>query len=170
MVIAWPLIWRSDSAPWARHNAPTSTTGGGGFLLALAVACMLAHLLLRLCDWMSTLRACLRQGPRATAIIRARPMEEFAEGGGKGGRTGTDGIALSACAVSSSSSSFAESSTTSVTVPLAGRARPNIAKLLHSTPIGARVAVGGPPSMVEALDKALREAGRLPSVCLTTQM
>ena len=96
-------------------------------------------------------------------------MEEFAEGGGKGGRTGTDGIALSACAVSSSSS-FAESSTTSVTVPLAGRARPHIGKLLRATPIGARVAVGGPPSMVEGLNKELRESGRTPSVCLTTQM
>ena len=116
------------------------------------------------------MRAWLRRGARAKAIIRARPMEEVAEGGGKGGRTGTDGIALTTCAVSSSSSSFAESSTTSVTVPLAGRARPHIGKLLRATPIGARVAVGGPPSMVEGLNKELREAGRTPSVCLTTQM
>lgn len=169
MAIAWPLIWRGDQAPWARRNAPTSTTGGGGFLLALATACVLAHLLLRICDWMSTLRDCLRRRPRAKAIIRARLMKAAEGNAGKGRRTGTDAIALNTSSPSSSSA-FSEPSTTSVTVPLAGQTRPDVGKLLRSTPIGARVAVGGPPSMVEALNKELREAGRTPSVCLTTQM
>jgi len=183
---AWLMVWRSDDAPWARRNAPTATTGGGGFLLALAAACACADLLLRTCDGVSLsshhcrdgvsrLRAWLRRGARAKAIIRARPVEVVG-GGGMGRRSYTDGVALS-CAPSvsfSSSSSFpsppSEPSAKSVTVPLAGRARPDAGKLLRSTHSGARVAVGGPPSMVDALDKALREAGRSPSVRLTTQM
>ena len=180
-VIAWPLIWRSSEAPWARRNASTSTTGGGGFLLALAVACILSALLLRICDWVSRLHACLRRRGPTQAAIKAIPASmvlddermEVAEDGGssKGGRgDGTEGIDLSITPSVSSSSSSGTSSGLSVPVPLAGRTRPDVGKLLQSTPHGARVAVGGPPSMVNGLAKELKKARRAPSVCLTTQM
>ena len=59
--VAWPLIWGSGEAPWSRRNAPTSTTGGGGFLLATVGAFLGACLMLWMCDG----------SVRALAAIRA---------------------------------------------------------------------------------------------------
>ena len=52
-------------------------------------------------------------------------------------------------------------------VPVAGHTRPDMQALLHRTPEGARIAVGGPPSMLSALGKELSKAGRPPFTRLT---
>ena len=56
VAIAWPLVWSSESAPWARKNAPTSTTGGGGFVVATLCAGVVAAALLWICDMVALLR------------------------------------------------------------------------------------------------------------------
>ena len=56
VAIAWPLVWSSESAPWARKNAPTSTTGGGGFVVATLCAGIVAAALLWMCDVVALLR------------------------------------------------------------------------------------------------------------------
>ena len=55
-------------------------------------------------------------------------------------------------------------------VPVAGRTRPDMQSLLRRTPQRARVAVGGPPSMLSVLSKELAKAGRAPFTCLTHSM
>ena len=61
LLIAWPLSWSDAKAPWARRMASTSTTGGGGFVLATVSSWFLAVMLLWMCDWAAQLVAFLQR-------------------------------------------------------------------------------------------------------------
>lgn len=188
MAIAWPLVWRGDTAPWARRNAPTATTGGGGFVIATVCAWLLAALLLWLCDLASIMVSRLRAWPgrqqhtaKATScsISRGSSSSIFRERD-VGVELDDSFAAVAEDVVLTEShpqkkeggaqTTIPPVGAISVAVPLAGRKRPEMGQLLQRTPQEARVAVGGPPSMVKALSKALSAAGRPPSVCLTHSM
>lgn len=80
------------------------------------------------------------------------------------------GHAMSSKRVATGESSAGESGTaTRLTIPLAGRKRPDMARLIKQVP-NAHVAAGGPPSMLKTLDKALATAGMEPVVRLTHSM
>ena len=190
IAIAWPLIWHSDAAPWWRSNASTSTTGGGGFVVSCACAYAVAVTLLLLCDLAALGLGLARQRGRdgtphiATEARGKRNVrtsechalelndtrEAVAEDGGhrkpagttrEGGRDDHDAVALSV---------VDDLTIASVSVPLAGRQRPDMGELLRRVSPASRVAAGGPPAMLKGLAKALSAAGRPPCVVLTHSM
>ena len=186
MSIAWPLVWRGDNAPWARRNASTLTTGGGGFVLATVCSLLAAALLLKLSDlpgWLRSLTSHPERSPPSVSV-RAKPAARTSSTGVEllGVQLIDDGMAAvaedgavkarieAAITPNITPSSNRPDQQSYVPVPVAGRTRPDMGELLRREPPEARVAAGGPPAMFDALNKALSAAGRPPSVRLTHSM
>ena len=195
LLIAWPLSWSDSKAPWARKMASTSTTGGGGFVVATLSSWFLAALLCWMCDWAVQLVAFLqRRGPgRACSGLGLAVLSVFSV------RTSSPIVKTTAvqdvklvdsCESVATEQSSARAASAGVadgpsgeeerpingerslgtSVPVAGRTRPDMGALLRRTPPEARVAVGGPPAMLATVAKELSKAGRAPFVCLTHSM
>ena len=174
LLIAWPLSWSDSEAPWARQMASTSVTGGGMFVVATGSSCFLAAVLLWMTDFAATLLVIV-QGRRSIAtevykalnfLTRARTSVMKVED--SSGPVALDQEpATSVASTDAAQISIKEERSLGAFVPVAGRTRPDMQALLHRTPEGARIAVGGPPSMLSALGKELSKAGRPPFTRLT---